>query len=162
MCKHSQILYLDIPKYWTMPRFPRGQIAYNYDRAVKAKIAVIVEGPTDVWRVGANAMACMGVSMGPLLRRRFIRDRNRLLGEQGFVIIMLDPPKRGQKPAAYMRKLALDFAPAFPRRLVTVELPVGTDPGSLDHDRLWRLIGKAARQQKVKLPAPLKFVEELG
>jgi hypothetical protein len=153
---------LEIPKYWSMPSFPRGRVGYNYDAAVRHRLVVIVEGPSDVWSTGPNALGLMGTTMSPRLRRRFVRDMGRLHGDQGIVVIMLDPPKPGQERSGYMKKLARHLEPAFRRRLVTVDLPIGTDPGSLERDVLWESIFEHARKLNVKLPSRRKLAEELG
>ncbi len=50
----------DEPKYYTAPGTPKSRVLYDYDRAKEAEFGVVVEGVTDVWRVGPPAVAVMG------------------------------------------------------------------------------------------------------
>ncbi len=48
------------PKYFTMPGLHKNQILYNFDRARQCSFGVIVEGVTDVWSFGPEAVALFG------------------------------------------------------------------------------------------------------
>ena len=52
-----------IPKYLNMPGLPKNRVVYNYDNAKRTAFGVIVEGATDVWRVGPQAVAIFGSSI---------------------------------------------------------------------------------------------------
>jgi len=50
------------PKYYSAHGMPKSRLLYNLDSAQHYAFIVVVEGPSDVWRVGANAVATLGAS----------------------------------------------------------------------------------------------------
>lgn len=53
----------DDPKYYTAQGMKKSQILYGLHRCHGTGPVVICEGPTDVWRVGPNAVALLGKSI---------------------------------------------------------------------------------------------------
>lgn len=126
-----------IPKYLTY--FPSGRVLYGADEAARiAGPVVVVEGVTDVWRVGPGAVARFG--------KRLSGEHLRILGRLADVggadrpIVFLpdaDDPQAQQTTARDVEDLARSGC----RAMVAVGvLPPGSDPGRLPHDHLWRRI----------------------
>ncbi len=59
--------YRDMPKYYTCPGMPKSQLLYNFDSTMTKPFVVLVEGITDVWRIGTMPWRCWA--------RRFPRGR---------------------------------------------------------------------------------------
>ncbi len=51
------------PKYVNASAFKKSRYLYNYDLARRHQFVVVCEGPTDVWRVGPEAVAMFGKSL---------------------------------------------------------------------------------------------------
>lgn len=135
-----------IPKYYTMPGLPKRRIMYNYDIASKTRFGLIVEGVTDVWRVGKQGVAVFGNIMSD----QQIALAAAAWGETG-IGLMLDPdvmaaPRiKPDKPTACEKLFNRLNAPiAFKWGALRVILPDGTDPGSLSSDELWHMIQEQA------------------
>lgn len=47
-------------KYWTSPGYMKTEFLYNYASASQLNIVVLVEGTTDVWRIGGAGCAILG------------------------------------------------------------------------------------------------------
>lgn len=80
--------------------------------------AIIVEGPTDVWRIGPGAIATLGLS--------YTESQLRKIAKIPFRAIAFDPEPNAQRKA---RELA-DSLSVFPGTTKVVELD-SKDPGSL-------------------------------
>jgi hypothetical protein len=128
------------PKYFSMPGMKKTQLLYNYDIARKFPFGVLVEGPTDVWRVGPEAVALFGKHIS-VMQKQLIAETwgNRA------VVVLLDGDAVDEARRIYAELEGLV------RHRVLVELPDGTDPGSLAHEELEQLILMAALQQGVDL-----------
>lgn len=48
------------PKYYNSRGFPKSHVVYNFDVASRQEFVVLVEGVTDVWRIGAPAACTFG------------------------------------------------------------------------------------------------------
>jgi hypothetical protein len=138
----------NIPKYYTAPSTPRNRLLYNYDRAKFGKFGVLVEGPTDAWRVGtAAAVAALGSSISMVQ----IQLMRLAWGVDGGVVVMLDPEyakKPRRRPDAlspYERLMEqLRDPTAFANGVVEIVLADGDDPGNLTTPKLWEYIRQVA------------------
>ncbi len=107
-----------IPKYFTMPAFPRSHWLYGYDAAVSYPYVVVVEGVLDVIRLGPPAVALLSSNISAaqktLLHGVWRSDQ---------IVLALDP----------------DVNKVFPgyRRVM---LPEGRDPGDLSFNENWDII----------------------
>lgn len=124
------------PKYYTMRGLSKSRMLYNYDRAVESRIVVLVEGALDAWSVGLPAVAMFGKSLS-------VTQRSILLGgwprkREPLLVVMLDPEASQEAD-----RIMAECAEMFPHRRVKVELPAGTDPGSLTRDEVWNHIEAA-------------------
>jgi hypothetical protein len=132
-----------VPKYYNAPGLRKGQLLYNYDRAMAQPFVVVVEGVTDVWRLGPPAVALFGKSASP--------EQARLLaaGWHGKpVVILLDPDAADEAEKVRRQVTAL-----HPEQVFVVTLPEGLDPGSCPRDELWEFLRAEARRQGANLPA---------
>lgn len=102
------------------------KIIYGIDR-VEGDSVLIVEGPSDVWRMGYGSVALLGIDWKP---------------EQAFVLrsfakrfIMFDPQKEAQKRA---RELANWLSP-FPGETEIIT-GIGSDPGDLSDAESYKIM----------------------
>lgn len=110
---------------------PAGSALYGIDR-VRDK-AIIVEGPTDVWRVGDGSIAMMGV--------KYTREQVRWLHRKGLkeAYVMFDS---GARENAVLLARALN---TFIKKVMVVTLLSKKDPGDLSVEEAmkikWELLG---------------------
>jgi hypothetical protein len=131
------------PKYFTEPFMHRRELLYNWDRARAWQTAIIVEGPTDVWRFGPMAMCTFGDSMP-------VQQRDKLIAVfRGRSAVLLYDPEAMEEES--VQKVIEDLTVKLSGRLAVVVLPSGTDPGSLDRHFLRRFIKAEAAKQGVKV-----------
>lgn len=147
---------LNVPKYWTMPRMKKSLAPYNYDRAIRYRTVVIVEGPFDVWSTGSMAFGLLGTKLSTPMLETFVKEMRKRHGRAATVVVMLDPemPKqiKSRRPVVHpIEQLCHDLAPHFPGRVVPVYLPVGSDPGSLPRSVVHRHIHAAAKRRGISL-----------
>jgi hypothetical protein len=141
---------LKLPKYYTMPSFRKSFVLYNHDQAKLQPCVVVCEGPSDVWRIGAPAVALLGkqASIGQLqILVREYRSKP--------IVVLLDGDA-----SADANRLIHQLRPFARDRLIQVTLPVGRDPGSYNRAELWSLIESEATRQKVTLPSTLTKQEQ--
>jgi len=145
----------NVPKYYTAPGTQRNQILYNYDNAKGFNFVVLVEGPTDVWRVGNAGVASLGSAVS--------RSQIQLLQvawKDGWVGLMLDPEyvKKPRKeplvPSPYEKlRTTLSNPTAFKRGMLEIVLPAGLDPGKFEsQELLWQFIRSTARMKGFEMP----------
>lgn len=122
--------YVDMdPRYMNAPTeagiIPTASCIYNVD-TVKDK-AIIVEGPTDVWRMGDESIAMMGVKFTPA--------QVEYLGSKSIkeVFILFD---EGASDRA--RELAMALSSVI-KKVKVVTLTTGTDPGGLRSDEALKI-----------------------
>ena len=141
-----------VPKYWTAPGTKRSKLMYNYELAIKHQTVVIVEGPSDVWGFGPQAMGCWGKSMSGYNRNKLIND----LREDGTVVILLDPKQDDaslkQGKPHHIDKLYNQLLPSLAGRLLRIFLPdENSDPGSLNKKYMRELIKCEAKKYSVSV-----------
>jgi DNA primase len=108
----------------------KGQLLYNYDQALRQPLVVVVEGVTDVWKVGPAGVALFGKSASP--------EQARLLaagwhGKPEVVLLDADATEEAEK-------VRRQVAGLHPEQVVVVTLPAGMDPGSCPRDELWGVV----------------------
>jgi hypothetical protein len=124
----------DRPKYYWPPVTPKRKFLYGFDTARLYRTVVLVEGVTDAWRVGTNAVAIFGKSLSNQQRQLLVEHWG-----SGAIVILLDADA-----AADAAAIANELEPLMPGRILPVLLPAGLDPGGMDHEAIWRLIGQTA------------------
>ena len=146
------------PKYWTSPGFRKSLYGYGLDDLQGAKKVVIVEGPTDKWRVGLHSLALFGKT---LREASLLRRIDRVVHHNARIILLLDPeqdPVAKAKGQPHHIRKAYDMLAAHygEDRVSPILLPPGKDPGGLEHDLLWEIIHEQRRLD------PQEILERLG
>lgn len=144
-----------IPKYYTAPGTQRNQLLYNYDNAKGFNIGVLVEGPSDVWRVGNTGVAPLGSAVS----RGHIQLISAAWKDGGFVLMMdpdyiRKPRKKPDEPTAYEKLLATLSDPTlFKYGLLEIIPPGDVDPGGFDTMQLlWYFIKDEAKKKGYQWP----------
>ena len=136
----------NIPRYFTAPGTPRNRLLYNYDRARDFPFAVLVEGPTDAWRLGRRAVALLGSTMShhqiALAREAWGATGIALMLDQDFAAKPALRPGRQAPYGVLCERLISEGR--FAWGVLEVPLPPGTDPGAMDTGALWDLIRRRA------------------
>ncbi len=119
----------------------KGSILYNFDRARHMPYIVLVEGVTDVWRLGDVGVAAFGKDISA----EQISLLMEASGGQKPVVVLLDG---GEDRAAWqaLSRLRQQGSP-----VVSVDLPEGLDPADYHRQRLLDLIHEQAQAQGVTL-----------
>lgn len=131
----------DGPKYYTAPGCKKSHILYGLHRVRKDGPVAICEGPTDVWRLGRNAVALLGKKPSSE-QLRLVREH--LYGRP--LVVMLDPDAAKEAGDLVARLTAIrrgsllhpDESP-----VLSVALAAGYDPADYSRKQLWRLIEQA-------------------
>jgi hypothetical protein len=124
----------NVPKYLSCKGMKKSQLLYGLAEARSTQGAVvIVEGPTDVWRLGPGALALFGKDMS--LAQQQLLDQN-LPGRH--VVVMLD--RDAQDNATNLRSTLLHRG----RVTVLAGLPDGRDDvGDCGTEEAWQQVGVA-------------------
>lgn len=122
--------YKDVPKYYTCPGMPKSQLLYNFDRARGKPFIVLVEGITDVWRVGDHAVALLGKTLSAV-QSALLKDT----WPNKPIAVMLDGEAYDEA-----RQIADSLAASGRNPVVAIRLPVGKDPADLDTAVIWDLV----------------------
>lgn len=119
------------PKYFTAPGLKKSCLIYNFDRASKCPYPVIMEGATDVWRVGEAGICLFG---------KTISERQLSLVQQTWrkAIVLLDPDAEKEAKSLCNKLRSASVLTSM------VTLPTGVDPGSSDRNYLFSIITKEA------------------
>lgn len=137
-----------VPKYYTMPGLKKQKMFYNFDNAVTQSCAVLVEGVTDVHRVGLAGMATLGSSLS-LMQAQLLAMH--FTGKP--IIVLYDPEAVDETQQAMVRLMQI----CTQSPVIDVMLPAGTDPGSLAHDIIWFHIISQAASRGVRVSQCLQF-----
>lgn len=120
-------------KYFTMPNMPRQTILYNFDSASRCPFVAVVEGVTDVWRFGPEAVSLLGKPTGGQVHLLASHWKDRQ------IVILLDPDAD---------KESSDLFAILSRshRVVKVTLPDDKDPADCDTAWLRGFVGARMRE----------------
>lgn len=132
-----------LPKYYTAPGTPKSQILYNFGNAIQYQVGIIVEGVTDVWKVGPQAVCTLGSTMSMQQQSLFRK------GFQDYAGVLLYDPDVKEQTASNASAFAADFNSSLKSGFCVVQLPDGTDPGMLDRDFLRGYIEQQAAESGV-------------
>lgn len=141
------------PKWFTSPGVRKGDIVYNYDKALHYSTKVVVEGPSDVWNFGAQAMGILGKSISP---GQIDLICEMVTEPEDTVVLMLDPDlppdhKEGKEHHIDRAFRVLSAQAKLAGRVIPIYLPPGTDPGMMDRYYMRRLIAAEAKRRKLKV-----------
>lgn len=127
------------PTYYTMPNLSKGQLLYNFDNAKKHPFVVMVEGVTDVWTFGPEAVSLLGKS---------ITTPQRQLISQAFdhavVVLMLD----GDLPDEEVQAV-YDSLPSSKKLIIKLEDK--KDPGDFSREFLRETVYSAINKAGINL-----------
>jgi hypothetical protein len=122
------------PKYLTAAGMSKTGVLYGLPRAGTGdEVLIVVEGVTDVWRLGSNAVATLGKS---------ISDRQRQLMLAHFrgrpVLVAYDADASSEADKVRNQLLADRRAVGDDAPVVTLQLPAGVDDvGECSHNEIW-------------------------
>lgn len=136
----------EFPKYYIPRGAKKNWALYNLDRAQKYEEIAIVEGPTDVWRIGDRAVAKFGRTLSPTQRSVL----SRLFKGKSLILVPdMDDPQA--LPEAEKDMTILQNLGVFKNVRISV-MDNGKDPGSLcmGEDEIWQYI-----QEHTSLPGDL-------
>lgn len=122
------------PKYWTSPGMRKSFLLYNYDVAQRYRnLVVILEGVTDVWRVGGCAAGLFGKSMSSY-QTQLIAET---WGFGAWIILFGDADAKDawEANAAALRRHVQD-----PSKVVVVFPSSGKDAGGMTQEAVWKEI----------------------
>lgn len=128
----------EFPKYYIPKHAKKSWALYNCDKAAYYSKVVVVEGITDVWRVGDCAVAKFGRTMSAAQRKLL---RTRLSGREIVLLPDMNDPRGWGDAVETM--LALKATGSF-KSVKIAKLPAGEDPGSMEEVALWQIINKAS------------------
>lgn len=136
-----------VPKYYTLGGFKKSWILYNYDRAQHNNFVVVMEGVTDVWRLGDCGVAILGNKISS-------QQMDRLLfqwgGRDKLIVLCLDPGVLDESALAVRQMIDAGA------NIVCVQLPEGADPADYDREVLWAIIRQQVEDRGIKtLPSAI-------
>lgn len=134
-----------LPKYYTAPGTPRRQILYNFGNAQHYQVGIVVEGVTDVWKIGPQAVCTLGATMTTQQQSLFRRGFRDYAG-----VLLYDPDVR-EKTAEKTAEIETTLHEALNSGFCSVQLPDGTDPGSLSREFLRPYITQQAAAKGVHI-----------
>ena len=125
------------PKYLNMKGFAKSSCVYGLPQCDDAGPVVVAEGPTDVWRLGGNAVAVFGKSMSygqqGVLLRRFASHPLVFMYDQ-------DAQEEARKAAGLFRAERQRVGLSAP---VVHCSPPHADVGDSDRNELWQRVREA-------------------
>lgn len=125
------------PKYYNHPQMSKSLMLYGFDDAIGFPCCILVEGVTDVWAVGAPAMAMLGKTLSS-------HQANLIAHHWPIVILAFDSDAQDRVNAT---RLTLGDK----LTVIPVCLPDGLDPATIDQEYFWELIDAAAATQGINL-----------
>jgi hypothetical protein len=125
-------------KYYNPAGIPKSHFLYNVDQAMEHADIVIVEGVTDVWRIGAQAVCLFGKSQS-CAQRELMKT---LWGYDGCCIVVLDSDADYDSLKLYKK---LKYEKIFPRGVFQLCLENG-DPADHKRNNLFELLEKAGAE----------------
>jgi hypothetical protein len=138
------------PKYYTSAGTPKSRLLYGLDHVDAGDGPVlIVEGVTDAWKAGGNAVALLGKVLSAEQRKLI---RRHLAGRP--LVVMLDPDAAEQAAAVAgqiretLNLNLLKNGPASP--VVVARLPDDRDPGELTRNEIWKAAHRALAGKRVR------------
>lgn len=124
------------PKYFTMPRFNKGEYLWNMDLASRGDLAVVTEGAFDAMRVGACAVAAFGKGLTD-------NQVGKLQRNWKVVVLLLDPDASSDQEGLERRLSGVTVVP--------VALRGYKDAGEAPQEEIWNQIADAAEARGVRL-----------
>jgi len=127
------------PKYCNRRGFHKKDLVYRRPGANKTPVIVVVEGPTDAWRLGDCAVALLGKKLSD--PQRFL-IRTLAIGRP--IVLMYDPDAAKDMPKARLKLLRERRGDGGDVRVLLATLPPGRkDPGECTPAELEESIANA-------------------
>lgn len=131
----------NLPKYFGMRGMAKNRLLYNFDVAKQWPFVVVVEGATDVWRIGAPAVAILGKSLSGAQQQLL---QSTWPGRP--IVVALDG-----EAIIESEGIVADLNRYRRNPIVSVALPHRRDPDSFTTEEIWRLIHAAANSKGISL-----------
>ena len=133
----------DEPKYVTMAGMKKSKLLYGLPQALQTTgPAWIVEGVTDVWRVGPGAVALFGKTLSDFQKALLIHN----FGGRPLVVLLDRDARDAALEIQRRLQLARGLSPGD-RRVVIAAIPEGrTDPGDSTREELFAATAAALSQ----------------
>lgn len=129
-----------LPKYYTLTDMPKRLTLYNFDAARVQPLVVIMEGPTDVWRLGACGVCLLGKTMSEQ-QLQLLHDN--WSGKPIIVCLDADDPDAVKAAEGIFKRIYTRISGS----ILNIRLPEGKDPADLTRLELRQyLVEEAARQ----------------
>ena len=127
----------DGPKYLSMTGMRKSHVLYGLIEAISTTGPIIVvEGPTDVWRLGTNAVATLGKSISPAQIQLLLRHFN---GRPIGVMYDTDAATESRLTATKIRDSRREWSDTAP--VIDIPVPAGCkDAGECSQAELWAAI----------------------
>ena len=127
----------DGPKYLSMMGMRKSHVLYGLIEAISTTGPIIVvEGSTDVWRFGTNAVATLGKSISPAQIQLLLRHFN---GRPIGVMYDTDAAMEGRLTATKIRDSRREWSDTAP--VIDIPVPAGRkDAGECSQAELWAAI----------------------
>lgn len=129
--------YEGIIKYYTMPGFHRSQSLYGCDAAFGRTAVVLVEGASDVWRLGPGSVALLGSSLSQT-------QANILISNWKTIFVYLDSDtwqaqdSNHESPLRRLLNRLIPMASANGNRVISVPMPQNVkDPAQMSREKNW-------------------------
>lgn len=140
---------LGVTKYYNRPNFKKSRYLYGPYRDLGLPFVILVEGVTDVWRIGPAARAYMGVELSGYQRALV----NKRWGKPGGVVVCMGDGGAQENNEHQAGMLETEMANVG-ARVVKVTLPGKADPGSLTYDHNWWHIETATAAARCPIRRP--------
>lgn len=138
-----------IRKYFNLPDMPKRAMLYGFDQAKAWSFVIVVEGATDVWRIGAPAVCLYGSSLSPTQRRLLIDNWSTIFVYLDGDTIPLKPNQTVSTRDNLMADLLSLATPAH--TIIPVDLPIELDPGKLSRQENRARIRSAATARGIPI-----------
>jgi hypothetical protein len=135
----------NVPKYFSAAGMKKSELLYGLPAALVADgPLVVVEGVTDVWRVGPGAVALFGKTISPAQVKLILRH---CPGRPLVVLLDADATDNARRVCQQIRSGRLVAGDNTPVDIG--KLPTGRkDPGECTHAEVWKVIQQAVKRGK--------------
>ncbi len=132
-------------KYYTMPRMPKRELLYNFDRAVSAPCVVVMEGVTDVHALPHAGVCTFGKSLSAAQAALLL---TAWAGRP--IVFLFDGDAQDES-----RAIVADLQTQRREAVIPIFLPEQMDPGQfIGRPGLWAHILSQCAAAGVSLPSP--------
>lgn len=135
------------PKYLHSKGFAKSKFLYNYDSAKDSPVIAVVEGVTDVWKIGTWGMALFGKDMSDAQCQLLCRAAE----DKGTSIVLLADAADGNRSVTEdweKNYHKLRSAYRYPDRIFLHHMEQG-DPGDCSSQELYDLVNNIVHERKI-------------